>query len=199
MRITFATLLSVAASLVFGSCDVFSPDFGQDPFRCGSGDDGEPRCPEGYGPVQRTDVMCVCEEGAPADPPGVGFVCNDDPNEDPGNNSISNATATTIGMGPLMWSARGVAICDAGDVDVYAVSGNVGQTVTAILTFRRQDGMLALEIQNEDGLALSTGETTGEDLSAALQLPAGGAYFVQVSGESSETNNYMLKVTVANP
>ena len=194
-KIAFAIL----ASLSLGACDVYSPDLGSDPFRCGSGDDGEARCPEGYGPVQRTDSMCVCELGAPADNPGAGFVCNDDPNEDPGNNSIAAATSTTLGMGPLTWSARDMAICAEGDVDVYGVRGNAGQILTAVLDFKKGDGMLAIEIQNEEAQPLSSGQETGDDMTAALTIPAGGSYFVEVSGEGSETNNYSLRLTLANP
>ena len=194
LRLTFAA----AWALGLGACDVYSPDLGDDPFRCGPGDGDEPRCPEGYGPVQRTDTMCVCEEGAPADNPA--FVCNDDPNETAGNNSIAAATTTTIGIGPPMWSARNMAICDAGDVDVYAIRGNVGQGLGAVLAFDRGEGMLALEIQNKDGQTLSMGERDGDDLRAALQIPAGGSYYVTVSGaDDSETNNYTLSLSITDP
>jgi len=148
--------------------------------------------------VQRTDSMCVCEKGAPADNPA--FVCAADPNEAAGNNSIAAATATTIGQGPMMWTARGVAICDAGDVDVYAVRGNVGQMITAVLAFDHDIGMLTVSIQNVDGQELAGGEPSGDDLTAALQVPASGDYYVQVSGEDSETNNnYSLKLSIGAP
>src|SRR5262245_3003164 len=45
------------------SCDPYDPDLGERPFRCGP---EEPRCPEGYTPVDVSETSCLCEKDASA-------------------------------------------------------------------------------------------------------------------------------------
>ena len=56
MRLLLATLAGLAAC-AFLACGPYDPDLGEEPFRCGT---DEPRCPEGYAPVEETEIRCVC-------------------------------------------------------------------------------------------------------------------------------------------
>jgi hypothetical protein len=192
VRVTSVALLLALG----GSCDSYSPDLGQDPFRCGT---DSPRCPEGYGPVQQDDTSCICQEGAPADD-GIAFTCNTDPNEAPdGNESLEDPTTTTIGLGPRLWTATGVSLCEAGDVDVYVFRGNTGQTVAAAVTFDPEIGMLEVAILNTDGQELASGVLEEDTMEATLQIPAMGDYFVEVTGRDESVNNYALRLTLTSP
>jgi hypothetical protein len=184
--------------LVLISCNPYDPNLGEDPFRCGT---NEPRCPEGYGPVQLDDVTCVCQRGAPAAGGGGEFICNADPNEDPdGNESLSDSTPTPIGDGPTSWQQANVAVCEAGDVDVYSLTATAGETLTATLTFPTVQGGLTLDVLNSGDQSLAQGALDGSTMRAILQFPANGNYYVRVGGDDPDTrNNYTLRLQIESP
>lgn len=199
MKLARLVLVSLAAL----ACNPYNPDLGESPFLCGT---DEPRCPDGYVAVDLNATTCECkQEGGdfPDAPPagdGAAFSCNDDPNEDgSGNNSIDSPTDTGVGGSTTTFSSDPLAVCPAGDVDVFALEADSGQTITARLLFADSQGALQLELLNDDGSELASGTTISDGLEAAGVADATGRHLVRVRAGSGVQNNYTLSLELTDP
>ncbi len=203
MRSTgLTTLLACAAALAAAACSPYDPELGDTPFRCGTSD---PVCPDGYacdttagGPTG----VCVRDgEVVPDAGPDAGqqadagpLVCNNDMAIEP-NNDIGSATTTPIPDQSEEYTLVGLAICPAGDVDVFRFRVDVtGKNITATASETvRSRGEIVVEILNGTGVPIATGEYNGANtaVTAVLNNAAIGTYFVQVRGLDTATqNNY---------
>lgn len=199
-----ARLLSLCLGSVFAlACNPYNPDLGQSPFLCGT---DEPRCPDGYVAVDVSATACECQQ-AGADlvdsvPVGDGapFSCNDDPNEDgTGNDSIDSPTDTGVGGSTTTFSSDPLALCPAGDIDVFSLEADSGQQVTARLLFEDAQGALELELLNDDGSSLATGTAVVDGLEAAGIADATGRHLVRIQAAAGVQNNYTLSVEITDP
>ncbi len=207
--ILFTALVAVAATAI--ACSPYDPDLGEAPFRCGTSD---PICPEDYDCItEGTDSptgVCVEKGGdAPDNPDGGGddpdagpFVCNNDSALEP-NNNIGEATMTGIPDSQTTFNLATLAICPAGDVDVYRLRADlVGQNIQVALQTNRSVGELALELLNGTGTVITTGSyADNSNMTVTLNNAPVGTYFVQVRGSQADTqNNYTaFSITLTAP
>ena len=199
MSLLFRTA-ALAAALVAAGCNAYDPDLGSQPFRCS---DADPRCPEGYSCVVYGPGTELCEAGGgePGTDGGGDFACNDDDTEP--NDSPSAAFATPIPNQADTFGLVEIAVCPAGDVDVFRLGVDVsGRNLRADVTFDSAQGDLVLEILNDNETVIRTGAPVQGDaglLRAEVPNLPPGTYFVQVSGESQVENNYSIDVELTGP
>jgi hypothetical protein len=191
-----------ALALAATACSPFDPELGDSPFRCGT---SEPRCPEGYACEEDQGSTGVCvREGDTVDPMADSgpagnadagpLVCNNDSAIEP-NNAINAATTTPIPDQATEYTLVGLAICPAGDVDVFRLRVDVnGKNITATASETvRSRGELVVEILNGTGVPIATGnyDAGGTAVTAVVNNAPTGTYFVQIRGVDGATqNNY---------
>jgi hypothetical protein len=165
--------------LLLAGCSFYDPDLGDRPFQCGTDD---PKCPDGY-TAAGDGRDCVCQRSALVPDAGMGYECAADPHEP--NESTLNPAPTLLGMNNNMQYRSGsVAICGAGDTDVYQL--NVPATDTLITVDVTFDATrMAPKVEILDRTAASIG---GPDDSPApgrvtlsKKVSAIGTYYVRVT------------------
>jgi hypothetical protein len=184
-------LLGVAA------CDPYSPNLGHQPFRCGT---DEPRCPDGYVCMEYSETEHVCEAGEPPDSPdargdGGGEECNNDSAIEP-NNTTNQAWTTPIPANRDCISLVSLAVCPAGDVDLYrfGVEEN-GKNLKAEVTANLGAGALTLRVLNNAGSPVANGQAVdGDTLQLIFNNMAVGVYYVEVAAPEDVTNNYIIDI-----
>ena len=108
--------------------------------------------------------------------------------------------------GMKTFSKDGLAICPAGDKDLFSVvSGTQNENVGLIVEFQNNGATLDVAILNAGGIPIATGTAvTGNVFKVrafAQNLPA-GQYYAQVAAAVSGTltlNNYQLTLNVTGP
>lgn len=196
MRSHGLILLSLALALPsLGGCDAYSPDLGEEPFRCGT---SEPRCPEGYGPVQ-DGFLCLCERGASTTgPDSATQACADDSafTRDPGGNeTIDTAADSPVGRGASTWSQPGMSICPAEDVDVFSLLVSENNTVIDVsIQFSAETGKLDLAILNTPGTQLATGTEQVGGMGVSYTATVPGTYYAKISAAEGLPNDYAIMI-----
>jgi hypothetical protein len=129
---------------------------------------------------------------------GGNLVCNDDSSFG-FNDSISSAFVTGVATQTQSISFVGLAICPAGDRDVYEFDLFDGGSLQTFVNWDFGFPALKLSILNSSGTVIVSGVPGGDGTSAftcAANLPP-GSYFAQVEGSSSGVqNNYSLSADV---
>ena len=183
-------LLAVAVA----GCNAYDPSLGDQPFRCG---DGEDRCPDGYECVVYGPDMELCERGSSSGGPDGGNTnCNNDELEP--NDAIASASDTRIPEQQSSISLVGLSICPSGDVDLYRFGiDQSGQNLDARIDF--MGAALELEVLESGGTTIRTGEADGDGVAVAVPNMPPGTYFIQVSAGGGDANNYNIEINVSGP
>ena len=207
-----APLGVLAAALVLG-CNPYDPNLGDRPFRCGT---DSPRCPEGFSCVadEQNPVFEVCvREGASptvdAGEPGAPdammgpFTCNDDSEIEP-NDSTAAATTTPIPDQADTYRLVALAICPAGDVDVFRFRvDESGRNIRVEVEYTQAQGQLVLDILNSTGVSIKTGTQESPTLlSAEVANAPSGVYYAQVQADPAiptTENNYNVEIITSGP
>lgn len=188
------------ALVLVGACSAYDGDIGPTPYLCGETD---PPCPEGYtcqDDITTGEQVCVGGNGMLSH----DFDCADDSASEP-NNMLDVATMTPLD-GMKMFAKDGLAICPAGDKDLFAITiATQNETVELTAEFQANGAPLVGAILNAGGIPIATaslvaGETT-KIHAMAQNLPA-GKYYAQVAAGVSGAltlNNYKVALAVSGP
>ena len=186
-------LFGILFGLVLAACSPYSPSLSNQPFSCGS--DNATGCPDGY----------TCNAGTCVDSNGGGMVAGPDagmsgcPDQtiEP-NNSYTSPFQTPVASQLTTFKLTGVAICPAGDIDVYALTTTGMQTITASITYNSSGAALDMQLLDSNGMTMKNGTGTANTISASVaDLPASMTYYVMVQGSSTtDTNGYSLEIDV---
>jgi hypothetical protein len=188
------------ALLIFtGACAAYREDIGPLPYRCSP---DEPRCPDGYNcqnDITTGEDVCV-GNGSTV---GGDFQCADDSATEP-NNMLAEATATGVD-GTATFSKDGLAICPAGDRDLFAITLSAQTSVEILVDYQADGAELATALLNAGGVPIAnsapvSGETH-QVRAVSSNLPA-GQYYAQVAatiGGTLTLNNYKVSITVPAP
>jgi len=184
-------------------CNSYDPDLGASPFRCGS---DEPRCPLGYTCVSYSPSENICEKtggtggtdgGAPAD--AGEFFCADDSEIEP-NDMLQSATNTFIPTLQSTYKLVNLSICPDSDEDFFLFNVEIaGKNLRADLTYQSSVGQLLMEVQNRDGVAISTAVAVpgnADQLRAEVANMSQGDYYVRVRAPAGIQNNYTIEIVV---
>ncbi len=198
MRISPLPLLLVVVSV--GACSAYDEDIGPTPYLCGETD---PPCPEGYAcqdDITTGERVCVGNGGMLSN----DFDCDDDSAVEP-NNMLDVAIDTGLD-GMKMYERDGLAICPAGDKDLFAITiTTANEDIELLASFQANGAPLAGAILNAGGIPIATASpVSGETLrirAFAQNLPP-GKYYAQIAasvGSVVTLNNYSTQVTVSGP
>lgn len=207
--ILFALSLS---ALLLAACSPYSPDLGAEPFICGT---DSPECPDGYTcdkTKQPPRGVCVADEGNGADagPDAMStadagpFSCADDSGIEP-NENTGQATVTPVSSQRDDYSLVGLSICQSGDVDVFRFTiDQSGKNISVAVTlhFPRSQGDLVVEILNQQGVVIATGnyDATNRIVTANVPNAPAEAFYAQVRGvDASAQNNYNIDIVTTGP
>lgn len=187
----FALVASAAA------CSPYDPDLGPSPFLCGPMDQ-DPRCPDGYTcTLMGTTEYCLAEGGM-VPPDGPGFQCADDSNLEP--NDIMPFD-TSVASTKFSITFAGLAICPAGDKDLYTVTTTMAnQNVEVLMEYDPAAADLTGSLLNSNKVPIANGSPTeaGKRRIYAANLPV-GTWYVSIQGpmDSALTmNNYKMTINV---
>lgn len=184
------------------ACSPYSPDLGNQPFRCTVDD---PSCPSGYTCMETMPsvMACVSDNGAMVDSGGPGFPCADDSAVEGGarNDTVQNAYQTPVDTQRMDLTLAGLAICPEGDKDNYAVTISPGANKGIDITVSWDSGQpISLSLLNAGGASLVNGTAAGDKMlrACAKNLPP-GTYYASVFATGMTKNNYRLalKATTA--
>ena len=193
LRLALLSTLMVSAALA-ASCDPYDPSLPDVPFQCGT---DEPRCPDGYQPVDVTPVRCECHQTASTSG-GDGDTCGD--TSEP-NNDITIATATAIDTGPST-SYTDLAVCPADDVDLFRmIISRVGTKINVQVDYAAGEDPPAVDVLDSAGNSVRPTNTmmTGR-VTAAYSATSSGTYYAKVSaGTVGMKSHYNIKMTVMLP
>src|SRR5262245_2631411 len=126
--------------ILAAACDIYDPDLGTQPFRCG---ETEPRCPDGYSCIVRGPGEEYCELGVDDDD-GTNANCVTDPREP--NDQLTNATATAISVDTGELTLSSLSICPDTDVDLFRLVLSTQSNIRVDLRHSTVRGVLALDI-----------------------------------------------------
>ncbi len=128
--------LAVALSALT-ACDGYDSNIGPTPYQCA---EAKPRCPDGYScqeDITTGEQVCVGRGGVS----NTEFNCADDSAIEP-NGMLDVATAASLD-GMRTFAKDGLAICPAGDKDLFAITiGTMNENVELIVEFQA-DGALS--------------------------------------------------------
>ncbi len=185
------TVFLIATSAI-AAC--YSPNLGSSPFACGS---SAPLCPDGYGCMSG---MCVEGGGSVAGTDGGGNNgCPDEAIEP--NNSYTAPFVTPVASQFKTWKLTGLAICPAGDIDVYALTTNAMQTLTASITYDVSGEPLDMQLLDSNGMTMKNGTAmqgmTNVVSASVADLPTNMTYYVFVQASTAgNQNTYSLDIAV---
>ncbi len=179
------------------ACDPYSPNLGPQPFRCGT---DEPRCPGGYVCMEYSDTEHVCESGEPIDEPDAradsGTACNNDSSVEP-NDTTGNAWTTPIPDFRACVSLVSLAVCPAGDKDLYRFRVDVaGKNLKAEVTADLGASPLTLRLLvGTAGTSVTSGQPIdGNTVQLVANNLAANTYFVEVAAPEGVTGNYTMDI-----
>jgi hypothetical protein len=188
------------ALLLVAACDAYDEDLGATPFLCG---ESAPRCPDGYACI--TDGLtgreiCVRDGSSLSE----DFDCADDSMHEP-NNAFEEATVTELDA-TMTQSIGGLAVCPAGDRDLFAITiTTMNTSLELAVDFETGGAKLQAALLNPNGVPVATARPVDGDpmtLTAFVQNLPTGTYYASVSapvtGEIA-VNNYDLVVTATPP
>jgi hypothetical protein len=187
----------VAAAIA--GCSPYDPELSDTPFLCGS---EAPRCPDGYACIAEPDGRMVCSSQPAAPGSAGGVACADD---SPRETSARNDTIETAVDSPVAGAQRSIllaplAICPAGDRDLFAVQITADQQQLEAVTTWTAGAPVAVDILDDTGTPVASGRAAGERSlrAAASRLPI-GTFYVQASAAARTTNSYRIEITVTGP
>lgn len=195
-----------ALALVFlaaAACSPYSPDLGAAPFLCGS---AAPVCPDGYAcNAGAGGTAGVCEKmGSGATVDATPSDCSVDSSLEP-NDTIMMAWQTPVDT-RKSFPLTMLAICPAGDKDIYAMSITVqGENIEVLIDYDTSGAALQGAILNSSGNAVANAmPITGSDghIRAYLANAPVGTYYASVFGPVSgplTTNTYNLTINITGP
>ena len=178
--------------LLTAACNPYDPDLGLAPFLCGT---DEPRCPDGYRPVDVSPIRCECQLPGRAD--GGVYVCNGDPNEP--NETVTTATPTVIGQNMAI-NYSNLAICPADEEDNYAMDvPQLGTIILVRVTFDRARSAPILDILNNSGASLRPALDSPEPgvVTAIITSMASGRHYARIRADDEV--NYDLRLMITPP
>ncbi|HEX4455725.1 MAG TPA: hypothetical protein VH143_32920 [Kofleriaceae bacterium] len=188
-------LVLIATCAALAAC--YSPNLGNEPFACGS---AAPLCPDGY---SCSSGMCVSGGGnVSGTDGGNNNGCSDEAIEP--NNSYTAAFVTPVASQKMTFTMTGLAICPAGDIDVYELTTSADmQTLTAAINYGASGAALDMQILNANGMSVKNGTATSgmsNIVSASVaDLASNSNYFVEVQASMpSDQNSYTLTINVSN-
>lgn len=191
-----AFLLSGIA--IVASCSPFSPDLGNQPYKCG---DGDPACPDGYFcmEVTPTDKRCINANGAEPDSMTMGFPCADDSSLEGSarNDTPMTAYQTPVDSQRLDLSLAGLALCPEGDKDNYAVTISTTQANKYLEVVVSWDSgqPISMSILNAGGTSIGNGVANGEkSLRKCVENLPAATYYASVFATGSTKNNYRMTI-----
>jgi len=202
---TTSILSSLLVAAAASACTPYDPNLGAAPFKCGPADQ-TPRCPDGYTCIPQSGSnapeVCIENGGDGKVPDGGNGACDDDRSLEP-NDSTATAWITPVDS-TKMFPLSSLAICPAGDKDIYSVQMMVAnENLEMIVEYEAGGADLQGAILNSSGIAIANATMTTTNVKRAYtpNLPT-GIYYIQVSGPSSgalTTNNYKLNINVTGP
>jgi len=208
-RAALARAVAVALALASTSaCDPFSPDLGDEPFRCGEGG----ACPDGYSCEPVADIpsgVCVSGsdtgsgdgDGGDGDGDDDASLCADADLEP--NDSIVSAVITSVPDQQLQYQEAGLAVCPPGDTDLFRFRVAIAnQNIRAEVATDRGLGELVAEITNEQGVTLATGTYNPSNDQLTVELPnaAIDTYHLRISGFDAQVeNSYDVDLQLTGP
>jgi hypothetical protein len=188
-------LVFIATCAALAAC--YSPNLGSSPFACGS---SAPLCPDGY---SCSSGMCVEGGGNVSGTDGGNTGgCSDSAIEP--NNSYTQAFVTPVAAQKMTFTMTGLAICPAGDIDVYELTTDADmQTLTAAINYDASGAALDMQILNANGMSIKNGTAMSgmsNIVSASVaDLASNSNYFVMVQASmASDQNTYTLTINVSN-
>jgi hypothetical protein len=148
-------------------------------------------------------VLIDAPGGAPTDAPADAFfACNDDAALEP-NNAIQTAFQTPVATTKSTLMLAGLAICPAGDADVYAVTITTANTNLEVIVDYAAGGVpLQARIINANSVTLANATpvtTTPRRIRAYAPTLPTGSYYAVISASPSGLNNYALTLNVTGP
>jgi len=188
-------------ALALAACSAYDTDIGPTPYLCS--DSADPPCPEGYtcqDDITTGERVCV----ASGDHLSSEFDCADDSAIEP-NNMLDVATMTPLD-GMRSFTKDGLAICPAGDKDLFAITlAQQNESITLEAEFSPSGATLVGAILNAGGVPIATAQgVAGEPTkirTVAQNLPA-GTYYAQIAASVTATvtlNNYKVSLDVGGP
>jgi hypothetical protein len=197
MRTSRILLFALATLATFGACSPYDPTLSGSPFLCGSDD---PQCPDGFTCMSNGTANVCVSSGGGGMVDGGTFQCADDHMLEP-NDTTATAFQTPVASSRPTISLAGLAICPAGDKDLYKIDITVeGQNLQVDVIFD-PGTPLALSILNNQAVPIVTGTALGMTTTAKVaNLPmASSPYYAQVTGPAGGQNNYKLNIAVTGP
>ena len=193
--LVFFALVSSAAA-----CSPYDPDLGGSPFLCGPADQ-DPRCPDGYTCTPMgTSEYCLAEGGTvPVD--SSTFTCADDSNLEP-NDTMPFDTSVASTKASITFA--GLAICPAGDTDLYTVTIiTANQNLEVLMEYDAAAADLTGAILNNNRVPIANASPTeaGKRRAYTPNLPV-GTYYVKIAGPTDgplQMNNYKMTINVTGP
>lgn len=183
---------ALALAVLATACSAYDTDFGPAPFLCAA---AEQRCPRGY--TCKADPSSgdeVCVDGS-EDP--MKFDCDNDGAFEP-NDTIAAATVPMLSNN--MFKLDTVAICPAGDRDLYRVMVSPNADLEITLEFDQGGAEVSASLLNSNDVAIASVMTIGTRTKrATVQNLPGAAYFVEVTGPSVGVllvNNYTITASI---
>jgi hypothetical protein len=173
----------------------YSPNLSNEPFACGS---DTPQCPDGYDCMSGTCVKSGGNAVVQVDA-AMGSGCPDELSEP--NNSYTAPFVTPVASQFKTWKLTGLAICPAGDIDVYALTTNAMQTLTASITYDSSGEPLDMQLLDSNGMTMKNGTAmqgmTNVVSASVADLPTNMTYYVFVQASTAgNQNTYSLDIAV---
>lgn len=183
----------LATALLVLACNPYDPNLGPSPFLCGT---DEPRCPDGYTPVDVSAVRCQCQLAPSLPDAGAAYICDGDVFEP--NDDYRAPTVTHVGQNSTD-NFSNIAICPAGDLDNFGLTVPVaGTLIQATVTFDATRTPPDVDLLDGEGVSLHPTVTPMAGQVVATYLAGQtGPYVVRLSG--SETVNYSLRIQIFLP
>jgi hypothetical protein len=174
----------------------YSPNLSNEPFACGS---DTPQCPDGYDCMSGTCVKSGGNAVVQVDAGSGSSGCPDEPAEP--NNSYTAPFVTPVASQFKTWKLTGLAICPAGDIDVYALTTNAMQTLTASITYGASGEPLDMQLLDSNGMTMKNGTAmqgmTNVVSASVADLPTNMTYYVFVQASTAgNQNTYSLDIAV---
>jgi hypothetical protein len=190
----------IRAALLLGlvACNPYNPDLGDVPFRCGT---DEPRCPDGYVPVQVSTPICECHRQALTADAGGDYFCNFDPSDTEAfrNDTAAHAAIVDVETNPVI-NIVDRAICPRGDEDHYGFNApRVGTRILMRVSYDRTRLAPGLDITNQDGASLGPARAEPQlgVVTAEHTTTFPGVYVLKII--AAEELNYSLRIEVTPP
>lgn len=151
--------------------------------------------------------LCVAIDGGTPGDASVGdgaladaFVCANDSVLEP-NETTQSAWVTPVDT-TKSFPLSALAICPAGDVDVYSLMiTTAGENIEFLVNYQGTSPGLLGDILNSGGIAIANATPTGTPRQLRAYTPnmPTGIYYVRVSGSTGAVDNYSMTINITGP